>query len=108
MSKIFLEIRDRATFIPALAFTLCKADNWLAGRAGFGDRRQVILMRLTDCEAHWDVFSWGNRTMRTAHQYIEDNWERLDSGDVVDVEHILGESSNPKRSEREDDLTPEY
>jgi hypothetical protein len=40
--------------------------------------------------------------MPLAHQHIEQNWDLLNDGDVVDVEYILGETSEPKRSERFD------
>jgi hypothetical protein len=44
---------------------------------------------------------WGDRTYQIAHQYIVENWSVLESGAVVDVEHILGETDEPKVSERE-------
>lgn len=40
--------------------------------------------------------------MHTAHKYIEENWDALKDGDVVCVEHILGERETPKVSERAD------
>jgi hypothetical protein len=40
------------------------------------------------------------RTMRIAHDYIIDHWADLSDGDVVDVEFILGETSEPKVAER--------
>ena len=41
------------------------------------------------------------RTKPVAHQFIEKNWSTLKDGDVVDVQFILGETAEPKRSERE-------
>jgi hypothetical protein len=37
--------------------------------------------------------------MGTAHAHILQNWHSLTSGDVIDVEFILGESKQPKESE---------
>jgi hypothetical protein len=34
--------------------------------------------------------------MSTAHNFIAEHWAELNSGDVVDVEYILGETSAPK------------
>jgi len=108
------EIRDRATFIPALAVRLEPGhdldpgrdlDRYLLARAGFGlsgdeQREYVVLMRLVTCEAQHDPAVWGGRTMPTAHRFIHDNWDALPSGAVIDVEHILGETAQPKVSER--------
>jgi len=38
--------------------------------------------------------------MLNAHKYIKEHWDELRSGSVVDVEFILGESKEPKASER--------
>jgi len=40
--------------------------------------------------------------MTVAHAYIEKNFHNLNSGDVIDVEFILGETDKPKTSERFD------
>jgi len=37
-----------------------------------------------------------------AHDYIEKHFNELKDGDVIDVEHILGETTKKKRSERHD------
>lgn len=97
----FFEIRDSATFIPAMAFTISGHDSWLAARAGFGPDRLIILMRLEDQEARYSPFGWsgGARTMLEAHKHIEKNWDRLNSGEVIDVEFVLGETKVIKRSE---------
>lgn len=96
----FLEIRDRSTFIPALAIEVSAANGYLARRAGF-ESPCIYLIALATQKCAYDPWSWGNRTMNTAHQLIEQNWLTLRTGDVVDVEFILGETSEPKRSERE-------
>lgn len=101
------EIRDRATFIPVIAVKmvgLTEEDIYLLRRAGFGIRGShpfVVLMRFHSDEAHYDPFAWPNRrTLTTAHQYITENFDSLQSGDVIDVQYILGETNDPKASER--------
>lgn len=100
MTTKLLEIRDRHTFIPALAIQVSGADGYLLRRAGF-ESPMVYLIALATQRCQYDPFSWGNRTMNTAHQYIEAHWDALADGDVVDVEFVLGETPTPKRSERE-------
>jgi hypothetical protein len=54
-------------------------------------------------EAVWnDPYGWSRdtRTYRVAHEYIYDHWAELKDGDVVDVEFILGETTEKKTSER--------
>ena len=50
----------------------------------------------------WDCSS---RTMQVAHLYIEEHFAKLNSGDVVDVEFIMGLTKQPKISERYDKET---
>jgi hypothetical protein len=38
--------------------------------------------------------------MQTAHVWLLERFEQIESGAVVDVEHILGETPAPKVSER--------
>ena len=108
METIMLEIRDRATTIPALAVVMCatqEEERRLLARAGFpidSGNPLVMLMRLEDQEAHCDAFAWNRgrgRTMHEAHLWIQQHHEELVNGDVVDVEYILGESAAPKKSE---------
>jgi hypothetical protein len=107
----FLEVRDRATFIPVAAISMMPSEPetqryWLMRRAGFSaDYPQVLLVRLLGGEAQYDPYAWasGSRTMRTAHLHIRDQWESIADGDVVDVEFILGETSVKKVSERLDE-----
>ena len=99
MTTKLLEIRDRATFIPALAILVSGEDGYLMRRAGF-ECSMVYLVALATQKCGYDPFAWGNRTMNVAHQYIEKEWAMLRDGDVVDVEFVLGETSTPKTSER--------
>lgn len=100
----FLEIRDIATFIPAVAIdcTVREStdDTYLLRRSGYGDIACVLLTRLDGGYAHYDPKSWGNQTWTTAHQFILDNWESIKDGDVIDVAFILGETAIKAESER--------
>ena len=111
-----IEIRDRGTFIPALAVKMVPStdepgqfepERYLLCRAGYGPVEPcVILCRMevsgVDRNATYDPFAWGGdaRTFQVAHQYIIEHFDELDSGAVVDVEFILRETKAPKQSER--------
>lgn len=111
--KLF-EIRDAGTTIPVMATALIarsEEERWLLRRGGYAedridptlrDERYIILWPLTGGVATYDP--WGHqtlaRTYRVAHQFIIERWHDLDSGDVIDVEFILGERTEPKVSER--------
>jgi hypothetical protein len=104
--KLF-EIRDAHTFIPAvavqcstLAGSVTPEERYLLRRSGYGEDNCVLLTRLAGGKSEYDPYSWGDRTMNAAHLHIERNWNRLASGDVVDVEFSLGETKEPKLSER--------
>lgn len=118
ITKLF-EIRDRATFIPVVAV---KMQSYLDHRAWAGyienEREAYLLMRAGYSEvghalilitradgggkANYDAYDWcdGSRTFKIAHAYIEKNFDALESGAVIDVEFILGESKEEKLSER--------
>lgn len=107
-----LEIRDEATCIPAMAIKM-EAENsvqdyYLHRRSGYPrDGSGIILMHLGSQRATVDPYDWGSlgygpRTMPYAHNYIEQHFEKLEEGDVVDVRVILGEKQAPARSERFD------
>ncbi len=108
-----LEIRDKATFIPALALRMepeNEEQRYLLARSGFGNTatRQgayVLLMRFNEDSMQYDPYKWpgGGRTMTVAHDWIIKNFDELRDGQVIDVEYILGETLGPKESEREDD-----
>lgn len=106
----FLEIRDAGTFIPAMAVSMNTArwgnalDAWLIRRGGFGlSSACVFLCKLQTGGGEYDPYSWrGSCTMQVAHDWIEKHFNELKSGDVVDVEFILGITKAPKTSERLD------
>lgn len=112
MSSVkFFEIRDEATCIPVMAVKMVAnnmGEDWLLRRGGFnlaGGFMPVQLTWLIRGESHFDPFRWGNtgvRTIKTAHQYITDNFDQLVTGAVIDVQFILGETSKPKISDNPD------
>jgi len=104
-TKLF-ELRDKGTFIPIMCTRVSDEasendqENWLLRRAGF----RSILTHLTSFnrhQSHYDPYDWGDRTYKTAHDYIHKNWHSLKPGQVIDVEFILEEKPEPKESERE-------
>jgi hypothetical protein len=99
MENKLLEIRDKGTFIPVLCVSVSGADGFLARRGGFG-RRLILIVKLTDLETNYHSSQWGGRTMPVSHKHIENNWEIIKYGDVIDVEFILGETEAPKVSEQ--------
>lgn len=107
-----IEIRDRLTFIPAMAIKLepRKYDKdlyltdsyYLSNRCGYACTDDVILMNLyaphNKCENN--CYDWNDRTYCAAHSWIITNWSKIENGDVIDVEFILGETPEKKISER--------
>lgn len=100
-----IEIRDRGTFIPAIAVRVSaglEPDDYLLRRAGWGcdGHPGVYLFGLHgEGPARYDPYGWGERTMHVSHLYMCKHWDDVASGDVVDVEYILGETAQPKQSE---------
>lgn len=103
-----IEIRDAATFIPAVAIKMepaNEAQRYLMARVGFRDGAGVVLMVLNTQKATADPYDWpslglGPRTMPVVHVWLEQHFDEVVDGDVIDVEFILGETSAPKASER--------
>lgn len=110
MNTKTVEIRDAGTFIPALMVRLSPNDDrdlYLLARAGFGttpsaQRTYTLLIHLTSIRCEYDPFSWGDRTMTTAHQHIRERggFDAFRPGEVVDVQYVLGETDAPKVSEQ--------
>jgi len=112
-TKMF-EIRDVGTFISVLAVRLGarnEAESYLLREAGYSeDVEYILLTKLSGCQGHvhyapfhssaHDHYTWYDRTMHYSHKYIKDHWDELESGEVVDVEYILGETSTPKTTQR--------
>src|ERR1700681_828474 len=105
MTSKLVEIRDRGTFIPALAVRFdsdIDQEQWLLSKAGYGltpedHMRYVMLIQINGgggkCAV--DPYDWGTnpRTYHVAHKWIAENFDAIKHGQVVCVEHILGERS---------------
>ena len=104
-----LEVRDLGTFIPIIAVNMNSDDKmqrWYLRRMGYpNDGRPNIAITRLDANGgpFWnDPYGWSReaRTMPVAHEFIIEKWRDLKDGDVICVETILGERSQPKISER--------
>lgn len=109
------EIRDRGTFIPALAVKMVPEpsdgaqydrERYLLRRAGYGFADPIVLLCRMDADAlvrqaSYDPYAWGGRTFPVAHKHIIEHFDELESGAVVDVEFLLKETEQPKKSESE-------
>jgi hypothetical protein len=123
MKVKLLEVRDEGTFIPMLCVDMnprvslttspfeaariaeaYAAQRYLLRRCGYPcDGRPNIAitpLRADGDKCSNDPHYWGDRTYAVAHGYITENWDKLKDGDVVDVSFILGETKEPKVSER--------
>jgi hypothetical protein len=106
--KLF-EVRDSMTFIVCIGIELHreplsdKRDDRLIWRAGYAPERYVLFGRLDrpDEGMPYDPNMWPShiRTLSVAHRHAIEHWDELKSGDLIDVEFILGERSTPKESE---------
>lgn len=82
------------------------SEAYLLRRAGYGSETCVVLCRMecagVDRNATYDPYAWGGgtRTYQVAHEYIIEHFDELTTGDVIDVEYILGETTTKKESER--------
>lgn len=103
METKFLEIRDRGTCIPVMAQKLTATtfkEMQILHRYGWGAQAGIVLTRLDTVQATNDPYQWNCiRTMFTAHDYINSNFDTIPNYSVVDVRVILGETTEPAQSE---------
>ena len=104
--KLF-EVRDSATFIPAIAINMStmhmpEVERYLAHRVGYGIDRVILFGRAEDGKLSYDSSKHSKvcRTMKIAHDYVIEHWDNLPSGAVIDVQFISGETTELKTSER--------
>lgn len=100
--KVF-EVRDRGTMIPVLAIKL-EPDNIkqqkLLQHVGYIPFVSYYLMlHLTSFVFKYDSHAWNDRTLGRAHHFIEQNFDSMVDGQVIDIEYILGETQTPKVSD---------
>ncbi len=105
INKLF-QVRDAGTNMSVLVIEVdiskvTGRDNIILKHAGYGTNSLYIFIPLVDSLMHssYDPYCHSNRTRIIAHQYIADNWAELRSGDVIDVEFILGISPEIKKFE---------
>lgn len=110
----FFEVRDSMTMMPIMVteikLTGNKAEDWLMWKVGLGRPEsgcyRFLVTELQTGESHYEPHDWRPnttiRTMREAHSYIEEHYDQLETGAVIDVQFILGEKPEPKISERLD------
>lgn len=112
-TKMF-EVRDEGTTMVVIALkpdARFEAERWGWAKAGYGtdpmgQRGYVLLAPLSGGEGMLvcDPFKHKGaphvRTLPTAHRHITENWEYLRSGDVIDVQFVLGETTEAKAPER--------
>lgn len=101
--KLF-EVRDAATFMPVMVTKLISRnikESYLMSHVGLNKPGlfSFLYTVLNTGESSLDAYDWHNRTRKISHQFIEANWDQLFSGQVIDVEFILGETKEPKISE---------
>ena len=105
----FLEIRDRATCITAIAVKFSpesEQERWLLMTAGFGnlvvEQQEYVLFGSINGGARdifTDPYKQQDRTMHTAHLFVRKNFDDLKNGQAIDVEFILGETDKPKTTD---------
>jgi len=103
-----LELRDDGTFIPVICVRPVpenEGQRYLLRRDGYAGHQNEHCIIMIDAQCRgvaYDPYDWPrtSRTKHVAHLYIRDHWPQLKDGDVIDVQFILGETSQPKTSER--------
>lgn len=101
--KLF-EVRDIGTLMPVMVTKIAarnSKEHWLLRRVGLGTdgSYEFLYTVLNHGESGWDCYEWGDRTRHISHKFIEENWDDLDNGQVIDVEYILGETLEPQMPE---------
>ncbi len=104
-----VEIRDRATCIPAWAIKMLPDSTdqaFLMKQTGYGFSHPCIMLISIEAPWHsarsWDEWRDSARTMTTAHKYIEENFNDIKDCQVVDVQFLLGEVDKPCKSCRQE------
>lgn len=107
MKAKLLEIRDEWMCIQALAFRLestSEVDRWILARAGYAECDYIGLWPLSGgrqvCTTDPYDHPVAGRTLMEAHRFIAQHFDELESGQVVDVQFILSETSSPCESDR--------
>lgn len=97
--KLF-ELRDKGTFIPLCGVRLLPtnaSEHYLIRRGGWEDSVPYYLFNLQASKIGYEFF---DRTYSVALNYVKENWNEIKSGSVIDIQNILGETSEVAISER--------
>lgn len=105
-TKVF-EVRDRATHLGVMC-TMMKSDNpnerYELRRGGYGEMCPMMMMVPLSYPAYatYDEFVIADKLPRVdiAFRYIRSNWDALQTGAVVDIRYINGETPEPCKSDR--------
>lgn len=103
-----MELREPSAPVTKEALEVWDQELFILRRCGFSKEtllgaesyRMVQLTSISANKTNYDPYAWGGRTYPVAHRFIVEHWDELKSGDVVDVEFILGERTEKKVSER--------
>lgn len=106
-----VEIRDIATFIPALAIKTiggCPREKFIFKQIGYWQPCILLISLQTPwfsarSSSEWEKQDMG-RTMGIAHKYIEENFDSIVSLQVIDVEFLKGEKDHPCANAFEEEL----
>jgi hypothetical protein len=83
-----------------------EAEAWLLGNAGYGlnplgwDNYIFVFPIEREGKATTDPFKQDCYELRIAHQYINENFDELDPGAVIDTEFVQGHTAEPVKSDR--------
>lgn len=96
MNKYF-EVLDVGTCISVLCVELVSGEetpkeSFLLGRVGFRGDLYILMINLSNMQVEYGSYEWKdkNSTLQTAHEFVIEHWQDLESGDVIDVEYIRG------------------
>lgn len=96
-SKIF-EIRDKGTYIPILAVLMESndpAENYHLKRFSWS---HIYVFKIANGEPVFK-WEWEGRRISVIYPHITKHWYELQSGSVIDIQVLLGETTEPATSE---------
>lgn len=114
MNTKLIEIRDHGTCFVALCTKLWPGATVfdyhslepserklrMLWRYGYKESRAVIFTHIGEpSRTQVDPYAWKDRTLHVAHNHIEEHWDEIPDGGLVDVRVVLGEATEPAESE---------
>jgi len=114
MAQKIIEVRDAGTHVDVLAIRLeaqNEQERYILARSGYGGGNEDFANFTLMIDLNWPVSIWGSayecemdtrpsRTFYEAHRELTKNWDAYKSGDVLDVQFVIGETDHPKKSDR--------